>query len=136
MTSCVGLSRKQTLTASLRFSCLHHSCASSNWEKMFYIKTDAIKVGIGAALTQEAEPKTRLPVAFDSCTLKPAEHCYSTTDQKDSRCMGLKVLQIYILGISFIIVTEHAAIFAYIQRSVLKAACTSGTKTCKSIITK
>lgn len=56
-------------------------------KEMFYIKTNTIQVGIGAALTQEVEPDTQLPVAFASRRLKPAESCYSTTDQE-----GLEVV--------------------------------------------
>lgn len=92
-----------------------------NLSKLFYIKTDASQVGIGAALTQEVEPSTRLPVAFASSSFQPAERQYSTTYRE-----GLAVVwavwyfQSYILGMTFVIITNHASLRALRTKENLK----------------
>ena len=88
---------------------------------MFYIETDASQVGIGAALTQESEPDIRLPVAFASRTLQPAERRYSTTDREGLAVVwAVRYFKSYILGMPFVIVTDHSALRALRTKECLE----------------
>lgn len=80
--------------------------------KGILLETYASNVSLGEALTQEVED-TRLPIAYASRTLKKDDRKYSTIDK-----VGLWVywavrhFMLYILGMLFTIVTDHASLRA------------------------
>ena len=87
----------------------------------FILQTDASEGGIGAALLQE-EGTTRLPVAFWSRKLKPAEQRYSTIERE---CLAIveackKFIQ-YLYGAPFILESDHQPLsYLHSQTSKVK----------------
>ena len=108
-----GEAQENSFKALLKALCEAPVLRFPNWQKRFFIKTDASDVGIGAALTQENEVKIRLPVAYASQTLDTTERKYSVTDREGLGVIwAVKHFVSYILGMPFTIVTNHAALKA------------------------
>ena len=85
-----------------------------NFDKTFYVVTDASDVGIGAVLEQEGsdpEVHTRYPIAFWSRTLLPREQRYTVSERE---CLAIveaiKSFRHYVHGLKFVVVTDHSAL--------------------------
>eukprot|EP01127_Copromyxa_protea_P008136 TRINITY_DN185_c0_g2_i1.p1 TRINITY_DN185_c0_g2~~TRINITY_DN185_c0_g2_i1.p1 ORF type:complete len:740 (+),score=88.61 TRINITY_DN185_c0_g2_i1:2281-4500(+) len=81
-----------------------------DWNKKFYLITDASDVGCGATLAQEHDGY-ELPVAFFSKTWKPSE-VSSPSYLKETRALvkSLKHFRHYLWGIRFYVVTDCRAL--------------------------
>ena len=95
-----------------------------DFTKEFSVETDASQVGLGAVLTQvyEIEGEQRsLPVVYASRSLKGAERKYSVTDQEALAVVwAVKTFNSYIMGTHFTIITDHNALKALTNKSVLE----------------
>ena len=95
-----------------------------DFTKEFSVETDTSQVGLGAVLTQvyEIEGKQRsLPVAYASRSLKGAERKYSVTDQEALAVVwAVKTFNLYIMVTHFIFITNHNALKALTNKSVLE----------------
>ena len=108
-----GEAQEKSFKALLKALCEAPVLRFPDWQKRFFIETDASDVGIGAALTQENEVELRLPVAYASRTLDTTERKYSVTDREGLGVVwAVKHFVSYILGMPFTIVTDHAALKA------------------------
>ena len=82
-----------------------------DFEKVFYLQTDASNVAVGAELYQEDEEKEHLTIAFPSRSLQPAEKNYTTTEKELlSIVFAVGKFRTYILGNRTIIRTDHKAL--------------------------
>ena len=81
-----------------------------DFTKNFTIRTDASYLGLGACLLQ-GDGDQRLPIAYASRSLKPAETRYTATEIE---CLGMKwavgVFRPYIHGRRFTLETDHIAL--------------------------
>ena len=90
--------------------------ASLNESKMFVLRTDASGIGIGAVLSQEGNEGMDHPVAYFSRRLKPAETCYSVTEQECLSVVGaIRHFKIYFSGSQFRVVADHRSL-SYLAR--------------------
>lgn len=75
------------------------------------LMTDASEENVGAVLMQEVEKGCWKPVAYVSRTLSVAEKNYTVTEKE---CLAiifaLKKLRVYLIGIKFILQTDHRAL--------------------------
>jgi hypothetical protein len=82
-----------------------------NFDRDFFLCTDASGTGVGAVLSQVDENKVEHPVYFASRTLNPAERNYSTSERE---CLAVKwacdQFRPYLLGRPFKVYTDHAAL--------------------------
>ena len=80
---------------------------SPNFDKVFYLQTDASDRGIGAVLLQE-DCGIRHPVMYISKKLNSAEEAYSTIEKE---CLAIvksvQKLRQYLLGTEFVIECDH-----------------------------
>ena len=81
-----------------------------DFTKKFTVRTDASYNGLGACLLQ-GEGDERMPIAYASRSLKPAETRYTATEIE---CLGMKwavgVFRPYIHGRRFTLETDHIAL--------------------------
>ena len=83
------------------------------WDRLFYVETDASGVGLGAALTQDCGVEERLPVAYASRTLHSAERRYSATEREGLAVVwAVNHFKSYVMGMPFVVVTDHSALRA------------------------
>jgi hypothetical protein len=83
-----------------------------DFNRGFTLYTDAYRKGIARALHQiSADDKKEYPVLFISCTLKPAEKNYSSTEIE---CLAivwcLYKLEHYVDGVRLTLYTDHSAL--------------------------
>ena len=94
-----------------------------NFNKKFYIETDASTVGLGAMLSQtqgDDELNDRLPVAYASRSLSEAERNYGITDLEGlAVSWAISHFETYIHGMPFTIITDHSALKALKDKSLL-----------------
>ncbi len=73
-----------------------------DFDKDFFLRTDASDCGIGAVLSQLDKDNKEHPVYYDSRTLHPAERNYSTSERE---CLAVKwtcdLFRPYLLGRPF-----------------------------------
>lgn len=86
-----------------------------DYQKQFWLQTDASERGIGAVLSQVGEDSHDHPIAFFSRKLVPREMNYSTTEKE---CLAiicaLRHFEVYLLGRTFN-QTDHGAL-QYLQQ--------------------
>ena len=94
-----------------------------NFNKKFYIKTDASTVGLGALLSQahgDDGLHDRLPVVYASWLLSEAERNYGITDLKGlAISWAISHFETYIHGMQFTIITDHSALKVLKDKSLL-----------------
>ena len=82
-----------------------------NFEKCFYLFTDASGYGLGAILGQKDDDGHDYVVAYASRLLKGAEKNYSITEKE---CLGViwsvKYFRIYLVGKLFYIISDHKSL--------------------------
>jgi transposase InsO family protein len=79
-----------------------------NFEKPFFLTTDASNNAIGAVLAQENEKGVRHAIAYASRTLNPAEQNLSTIERELlSVVWATKYFRHYIYGTKFTLETDH-----------------------------
>ena len=78
-----------------------------NFEKPFYLQTDASDCGAGAALLQETDG-VKHPIAYFSKKFSPQEKNYSVIEKEClALIMGIRKFQLYLYGTEFIVETDH-----------------------------
>ena len=86
----------------------------------YTLETDASDVGIGAALYQ-GEGEEREVVAHASRTLSAAERNYLVTDREGLAAVwAVKHFQVYLLGVKFTLITDHAALKWLMSKEILE----------------
>lgn len=87
-----------------------------DFDRRFYLFTDASDVGIGAVLTQRGDQETNTaqvysPVYFGSRTLNDAERRYSTYEREFLAIVYfVNFFRLYLLGREFDVITDHKAL--------------------------
>ena len=82
-----------------------------DFNKTFYLQTDASNVALGAELYQEGCDNEHLTIAFASRSLLSAEKNYTTTEKELlSIVFAVGKFRTYILGNATIIRTDHKAL--------------------------
>ena len=85
---------------------------SPNHDKQMILQTDASNRGIGAVLSQVDDNGEEHPIVYIIRKLLPREERYSIVEKE---CLAIvqavKTLNIYILGIDFILQTDHHALY-------------------------
>lgn len=81
--------------------------SSPNFDKPFFIQTDASNSGLGAVLTQNIDDEEKV-IAFASRSLTKAERNYSVTERE---CLAVVFavdkFRPYVEGVKFTIITDH-----------------------------
>jgi hypothetical protein len=79
-----------------------------NFDKPFFLTTDASNDAIGAVLAQESANGTRLAIAYASRTLNPAERNLSTIEKELlSVVWATRYYRHYLYGVRFTLETDH-----------------------------
>lgn len=79
-----------------------------DFEKEFFVQTDASNVGIGSVLFQKDHEGNEKPIYFYSAKLSAAEKNYSVTEREClSVIKAVKKFRPYIEGYKFTIITDH-----------------------------
>ena len=82
-----------------------------DFQKKFYLQTDASNIALGAELYQEGEDQEHRTIAFASRTLLAAERNYTTTEKELlSIVFAVKKFRTYLLGNQTVIRTDHKAL--------------------------
>uniref|UniRef100_A0A2S2NNN8 RNA-directed DNA polymerase n=1 Tax=Schizaphis graminum TaxID=13262 RepID=A0A2S2NNN8_SCHGA len=96
--------------------------AHPDFNRDFYIQTDASKLGLGAELFQVDEHDERQTIAFASRTLNMAEQNYSITEMELlSIVYACSKFRIFILGHRIHVITDHQAL-TFLNRCRLRNA--------------
>ena len=92
--------------------------ASPDFNKIFYLQTDACDFGISAILSQKSDDGTENLIACSSRKLNAAEQNYHTTE-KEALAMvyGCEQFRHYLLGQEFYAETDHSALTQLQQTS-------------------
>ena len=78
-----------------------------DFDRPFFVQTDASGYGIGAVLSQEFEDGEH-PIAYASRTLKDAETRYATIEREALGIhWGVRYFEQYLLGGHFTVITDH-----------------------------
>ena len=81
-----------------------------NFEKPFFLYTDASHIGLEAVLAQKEDKKEHV-IAYASRTLSPAEKNYGITELECLAVIwGVKYFRHYLYGSRFTIITDHSAL--------------------------
>ena len=78
------------------------------YDRPFFLQTDASDVGIGAVLSQKDEEGHDRPVAYYSRKLMPRECNFAAMDKECLAIVdGIKHFAVYLTGVPFTVVTDH-----------------------------
>ena len=92
-----------------------------DFNKNFYVATDASSHGIGAALLQESEGKLH-PISYASKSLSKSERNYSTSKREALAVVwALRQFKYIILGYDIIVLTDHKPLLALFQKEPMDA---------------
>lgn len=84
-----------------------------SWYQLFFVKSYAISVALGDALTQDHEAKVRLPVTYALLALYYPKRCYSAIECKGLAAVWLvHYFRLYTMRMPFSIITNHSALRA------------------------
>ena len=79
-----------------------------NFEKTFFLHTDASLLSLGACLTQQGENGVMQPVSYFSRKFKGPELNYSTVEREALAIIAaIKNFHYYLFGRKFVVVTDH-----------------------------
>ena len=82
-----------------------------DWEKEFFLWTDASLAGFGAVLEQEITEGMRVPIAYASRTTSTAEKKYGVTELEVAALVyALEHFEVYLLGNAVTVYTDHKAL--------------------------
>ena len=82
-----------------------------DWEREFFLWTDASLVGFGAVLEQEVEKGVRVPIAYASRATNAAEKKYGVTELEVAALVySLEHFEVYLLGNSVTVFMDHKAL--------------------------
>lgn len=82
-----------------------------NYDKTFFVDTDASDVGVGAVLTQFDEQGRERPIHFASRKLTPGERKWAVREKEALAIVfGLLTFRHHILGTEFIVRTDHQSL--------------------------
>ena len=86
--------------------------------RVFYLRTDASNVGIGAVLLQQTEEtEEKFPVSYASRKLLPREKSYATVEKEALAIVwSVQKYEPYLYGREFILQTDHQAL-TYLNRA-------------------
>ena len=85
--------------------------SNPDFNKTFYLQTDASNRGVGAVLSQLAEDGQDQPIAYFSRKLLPREVKYSTVEKECLAIkLGIEAFRVYLLGRTFIVQTDHRSL--------------------------
>ena len=91
-----------------------------NFDKKFYVATDASNVGIGAVLYQGDEEPIKKYISFQARSLQPAERNYSANKKELLAIIfALNKFHYYLWGTKFTLFTDHRSlIYLHTQKSL------------------
>lgn len=93
-----------------------------NFQEVFYLQTDASGSALGAVLFQRVQGEER-SIAYASKQFSRAEVRYFTTERE---CLairwGVEIFRYYLLGRTFILITDHAPL-RWLQSAKTDKAC-------------
>ena len=82
-----------------------------DFQRQFYLQTDASEVRVGAVLSQLDDEGADHPVAYYSRKLLASEQKYATVEKE---CLAIKLgmqhFHVYLLGRLFVVQTDHRAL--------------------------
>jgi transposase InsO family protein len=79
-----------------------------NFDRPFFLTSDASNYAVGAVLAQENEKGTRLAIAYASRTLNPAEQNLSAIEKELLAVVwATRYFRHYIYGVKFVLETDH-----------------------------
>ena len=82
-----------------------------DWEKEFFLWTDASLLGFGAVLEQETTEGKRAPIAYASRATTSAEKKYGVTELEVAALVyALEHFEVYLLGNNVAVFTDHKAL--------------------------
>ena len=82
-----------------------------DWEKEFFLWTDASLLGFGAVLEQETTEGKRVPIAYASRATTAAEKKYGVTELEIAALVyALEHFEVYLLGSNVTVFTDHKAL--------------------------
>ncbi|XP_067629120.1 uncharacterized protein [Eurosta solidaginis] len=91
-----------------------------NYNKPFILQCDASQVGVGACLMQEDDNGQERPIAYMSQKLNKAQRNYSVTELEClAVVLAIKRFRMYIEGMEFKVVTDHASLRWLMQQQDL-----------------
>lgn len=103
-------------TADTAFKALKRALSSTpvlampDYNRPFYIQTDASDIGIGAILMQKFDGEEKV-IAYTSYKFKKAEKRYMTTEKELYAIVkGIEKFLPYIQGVKFFVITDHSAL--------------------------
>ncbi|MGL4849714.1 MAG: RNase H-like domain-containing protein [Clostridium sp.] len=93
-----------------------------DYNKEFYLETDASNNGLGAILSQITENE-KMPIMFASRTLSETEKNYSISEKEMLAALwSMEKFEYFLKGREFILITDHIALKALNSKGEIKSA--------------